>query len=172
MDNVQDTSPRQQQRAPLPPYANALSALLRMAQPPAAPAEGAGGGGDEVAAAMRELGLRNADRCGACGAAAALLGSTCRFCRCRFCLKHAQAEAHGCGRDAAATERCGARARRSRSACMRRAALTRAWTRRSTAWLKVARDGAPPPKPSDVQAKARGYARWFISSGEAIAHRH
>ena len=55
---------------------------------------------------MRELGLRNADRCGACGAAAALLGSTCRFCRARFCLKHAQAEAHGCGSDAAKTERC------------------------------------------------------------------
>ena len=74
--------------------------VIGMAQPPASAA------GDEVAASMRELGLRNADRCGACGAAASLLGSTCRFCRARFCLKHAQAEAHGCGSDAAKTERC------------------------------------------------------------------
>jgi hypothetical protein len=62
---------------------------------------------DEVADAMRQLGLRNADRCGACGVAASLLGSTCRYCRARFCLKHAQAETHGCGDDAAKTERCG-----------------------------------------------------------------
>ena len=75
-----------------------------MAQPP--PAAAASSGADEVAAAMRDLGLRTADRCGVCGVSASMLGSTCRFCRARFCLKHAQAETHGCGADAAKTERC------------------------------------------------------------------
>jgi len=57
---------------------------------------------DEVEAALAELGIDNR-KCAArtapawCKASVVTIGSNCKHCRLRFCLKHCQPEAHGCG---------------------------------------------------------------------------
>ncbi len=67
-------------------------------------------GTDEVAGALRSLGLSAPGRCPTCNVSTALLGATCKHCKERFCLAHAQAEVHGCGPDARKAARAGVRA--------------------------------------------------------------